>query len=123
MDKAGTITMTMRALDRMKVIQALVDGTLRPNLAVERLGVTVRQVRRLAKRYREEGPSGRVSRRCDRLSNSHKAADISGLALSVIRGALRRLRPGLHCREASLRADCVRRKSTSHATGASVSAN
>lgn len=85
MDKAGTITMTMRALDRMKVIQALVDGNLRPKLAAERLGLTVRQVRRLANRYREEGPSGLVSRRCDRPSNNHKAADISGLALSVIR--------------------------------------
>ena len=85
MDKAGTITMTMHALDRMKVIQALVDGNLRPKLAAERLGLTVRQVRRLATRYREEGPSGLVSRRCNRPSNNHKAADITGLALSVIR--------------------------------------
>ena len=29
MNNAGTITMTMRALDRMKVIQALVDGNIR----------------------------------------------------------------------------------------------
>ena len=85
MDKAGTITMTMRALDRMKVIQALVDGNLKPNLAAGRLGLTVRQVRRLANRYREEGPSGLVSRRCNRPSNNHKVAGISGLALSVIR--------------------------------------
>lgn len=85
MDKAGTITMTMRALDRMKVIAALVDGNLRLKLAAERLGLVVRQVRRLANRYREEGPGGLVSRRCDRPGNNHKAADISGLALSVIR--------------------------------------
>ena len=63
MGKAGSITMTMHALDRMKVIQALVDGNLMPKLAAERLGLTVCQVRRLAKRYREEGPTGLVSRR------------------------------------------------------------
>ena len=85
MDKVGTITMPMRALDRLKVIQALVDGNLKPRLAAERLGLTVRQVRRLANRYREEGPNGLVSRRCNRPSNNHKAADITGLALSVIR--------------------------------------
>ena len=77
--------MTMRALDRMKVIQALVDGNLKPKLAAERLGLTVRQVRRLANRYREEGPTGLVSRRYGRPSNNRKVADISGLALSVIR--------------------------------------
>ena len=38
MDRAGTITMTMRALDRIKIIQALVDGNLSLKLASERLG-------------------------------------------------------------------------------------
>ena len=38
MDKAGTITITMRASDRMKVIQAVVDGNLMPKLAARRLG-------------------------------------------------------------------------------------
>ncbi|GAC1406123.1 MAG: ISNCY family transposase [Burkholderiaceae bacterium] len=77
--------MTMRALNRMKVIQALVDGDLKPKTAAARLGLTVRQVRRLANRYRDEGPAGLVSRRCDRPSNHRMAADISALAVSVIR--------------------------------------
>jgi hypothetical protein len=34
----GTITMSMRELDRLKVIQALVDGNLKPGRAAERLG-------------------------------------------------------------------------------------
>jgi hypothetical protein len=45
----------------------------------------VRQVRRLANRYREDGPSGLVSRRCGKPSNNRKAADISSAALGVIR--------------------------------------
>lgn len=85
MDKSGTITMTMRALDRMKVIQAVVDGDLRPKLAAQRLGLTVRQVRLLTNRRRKEGPAGLVSQRCGRPSNNRKAADISVLALGVIR--------------------------------------
>lgn len=32
MNKNGTITMAMRELDRLKVIQAIIDGTLKPGL-------------------------------------------------------------------------------------------
>ncbi|MHB9837728.1 hypothetical protein Q8F57_023110 [Paraburkholderia terrae] len=42
MNATGTITMTMREVDRFKIIQA-----------AERLGLTVRQVKRLVTRYRE----------------------------------------------------------------------
>jgi hypothetical protein len=39
------ITMTMRELDRFKVIQSVVDGVLKPWRAAERLSLTTRQVR------------------------------------------------------------------------------
>jgi hypothetical protein len=41
------VTMTMRELDRLKCIQAVVDGDLKPIRAADRLGLTTRQVRRL----------------------------------------------------------------------------
>jgi hypothetical protein len=47
------ITMTMRELDRFKVIQDVVDGRLKPRRAAERLGLTTRQIRRLAARSRK----------------------------------------------------------------------
>ena len=50
------ITMTMRELDRLKVIQDVVDGRLKPLRAAERLGLTTRQIRRLVGRFREHGP-------------------------------------------------------------------
>jgi len=59
--------MSMRELDRLKVIQAVVDGELRAGLAAERLGTCARQVRRLAQRYRMEGPVGLISRRRNRV--------------------------------------------------------
>ena len=57
------ITMTMRELDRFKVIQDVADGRLRPWRAAERLGLTTRQIRRLVERLRAHGPTGLVSRR------------------------------------------------------------
>ena len=53
--------MSMRELDRLKVIQAVVDRELRATPAAERLQISVRQLRRLADRYRLEGPMGLVS--------------------------------------------------------------
>ncbi len=50
------ITMTMRELDRFKVIQDVADGRLKPWRAAERLRLTTRQVRRLVGRLREHGP-------------------------------------------------------------------
>jgi hypothetical protein len=47
-------------------IQAVVDGELKPIRAAERLGLTTRQVRRLARRYAAAGPGVRGSCRHDR---------------------------------------------------------
>lgn len=41
------ITMTMRELNRFKVIQSVADGVLKPWRAAQRLGLTTRQIRRL----------------------------------------------------------------------------
>lgn len=53
--------MSMRELDRLKVIQDVVDGKLQPWRAANRLELTTRQIRRLAARFREHGPAGLVS--------------------------------------------------------------
>lgn len=45
MDSTGTITMSMRELDRFKVIQAVAEARLKPGRAAERLALTTRQVR------------------------------------------------------------------------------
>ena len=58
-----TIAMTQKAVDRLGVVQQVVSRQLRQREAVHQLGLSVRQIKRLATRYREEGPSGLVSRR------------------------------------------------------------
>jgi hypothetical protein len=58
MNATGTITMTMREVDRLKVIETVVDMGLKPGRAAERLGLTVRQIERLVIRYLGSGAAG-----------------------------------------------------------------
>ncbi|UDM48898.1 ISNCY family transposase [Cupriavidus sp. MP-37] len=83
MHEQGLVTMSMREVDRMKVIQAVADGHLARWRAAERLGISARHVRRLVLRLLEDGPSGLVSRKRGRPSN-------------------RQLPPGLESRERGL---------------------
>ncbi|KVF61355.1 hypothetical protein WJ15_20710 [Burkholderia cepacia] len=53
--------MTMREVDRLKVIQDVADGKLKPWRAAERLELTTRQIRRLVARLRKHGAAGLVS--------------------------------------------------------------
>lgn len=63
MHPATLVTLNMRELDRLKVIQAVVEMGLKPGRAAERLGLTVRQIERLVIRYQELGAAGRASRK------------------------------------------------------------
>ncbi len=55
------VTLNMRELDRLKVIQAVVDMGLKPGRAAERLKLTTRQIRWLVARLRKHGAAGLVS--------------------------------------------------------------
>jgi transposase len=56
------VSISMRELDRLKCIQGLIDKQLKQKAVAERLGLTVRQVRRLVERYELEGPRGLISK-------------------------------------------------------------
>ena len=89
--------MTMRELDRFKVIQAVADGVLKPWRAAQRLGLTPRQIRRLVERLREDGPGGLVSRRRSKPSNNRLDAVTADRALSIIRERYVDFGPTLAC--------------------------
>ncbi|MFM0223090.1 ISNCY family transposase [Paraburkholderia dipogonis] len=91
------ITMTMRELDRFKVIQDVADGRLKPWRAAERLRLTTRQIRRLVARLREHGPGGLVSRRCSKPSNNRLDSVKADRALSIIRDCYADFGPTLAC--------------------------
>ncbi|WP_186149130.1 helix-turn-helix domain-containing protein, partial [Burkholderia gladioli] len=69
MHRSTLVTLNMRELDRLKVIEAVVETGLKPGRAAERLGLTVRQVERLVIRYRESGAAGLTSRKRGRPGN------------------------------------------------------
>ena len=55
MARTGVITMSMREFDRLKLIQDLVDGDIKPGLVAKRLSLSTQQVLRLSKRYQADG--------------------------------------------------------------------
>jgi hypothetical protein len=97
MASGAGITMSMREIDRLKTIQAVVDGNLKLGQAARRLDLTPRQVRRLVRRYRAEGPTGLVSRHRDRPSNHQLPAGVGQVALKLIDERYRDFGPTLAC--------------------------
>ena len=93
----GMITMTMRELDRLKVIEAVAEARLMPWRASERLGISRRQVERLVLRYRVSGASGLVSRRRDNASNHQLPEGLAQRALTLIRERYADFGPTLAC--------------------------
>jgi len=73
---------TLDEVNRLKIIQDVVDRRLTTLMASQRLGISERQCRRLLSRYRESGPIGMVSRRRGKPSNNQlpdgMAATMSG---------------------------------------------
>ena len=54
--------MSYEEADRVGLIRAVVEKRMRQREAAKRLGIGVRQVKRLVRRYRSAGPAGLVSR-------------------------------------------------------------
>ncbi|MGN8139261.1 helix-turn-helix domain-containing protein, partial [Paraburkholderia sp. 22099] len=97
MHPATLVTLNMRELDRLKVIQAVVDTGLKPGRAADRLGLTVRQIERLVIRYRESGAAGLVSRKRSRPGNRRLDDDEAQRALAIIREYYADFGPTLAC--------------------------
>ena len=70
----ATITMSMREADRLKTVQAVVDGALRVGVAAQRLGLSRRQLERLLQRCEAQGAAGLLSRKRGRPSQSPVAS-------------------------------------------------
>jgi transposase len=91
------VTLNMRELDRLKVVQAIVEMGLKPGRAAERLGLSVRQVERLVNRYRASGAAGLCSGRRDRPGNRKLDEGLAVRALTIIRERYADFGPTLAC--------------------------
>ncbi len=71
----GFITMSRTEVDRLGIIKNVVEKKIKQKQAANRLGLSVRQIKRLVRRYRLEGVDGLLSRRRGRSpSNTIPAA-------------------------------------------------
>ena len=89
--------MSMRELDRLKVVEAVIEQRLMPWRAAERLGISRRQIERLVARYRAAGPAGLLSQRRGHASNHQLPEDLAHRALSLIRERYADFGPTLAC--------------------------
>jgi hypothetical protein len=112
MRQLSRVTMSMRELDRLKCIQAVVDGELPASRAAERLAMSPRQIRRWVQRYRLEGPVGLISRRRNRPSNRRLQADLENQVARILREAYPDFGPTLATEKLAERHQIVLAKET-----------
>src|SRR3954470_24792819 len=79
------LLMSQRELSRLEVFQQLLEKRLKQRQAANLLGLSVRQVIRLAKAFKREGPSALVSKRRGRPSNNRLAASLLTQAGELLR--------------------------------------
>jgi len=97
MTASGAEFFTMNEVNRLKIIQDVIDRRLTTRLAAERLGISDRQCRRLLQRCREDGPLGMTDRRRGKPSNYQLPAGIAELAIQIIRERYADFGPTLAC--------------------------
>ena len=91
------ITMTQKAVDRLKVIQQVVGKQLRQQEAAWQLGLSVRQLRRLVSRFRSEGAAGLVSRRLGRRPGNALSDAMRQEVMTLVRNHYADFGPTLAC--------------------------
>ncbi len=75
----------MKEADRVAVVAQVAERRLGQREAAERLGLGVRQVRRLVARYRDRGAGGLVSGHRGKRSNNAIAASVRREVLGLVR--------------------------------------
>ena len=94
-DSSGVFT--LKEINRVKVIQDVIERRLTTHRAAELLELSDRQCRRLLVRYREEGPLGMGHRRRGMRGNRQLMPGLAELALELIRTRYADFGPTLAC--------------------------
>ena len=89
--------MSREEVDRLGVIEAVSARHLKQGEAARRLGLSVRQVKRLVRRYRDQGPAGLVSRHRGRRPNNTIADTVRREVLGITRTHYADFGPTLAC--------------------------
>ncbi|ACT06965.1 Integrase catalytic region [Dickeya chrysanthemi Ech1591] len=92
---------TLNEVNRLKIIQDIMDRRLTTQMAATRLGISDRQCRRLLARYREDGPLGLTNQRRGKPSNNQLPEGLAAYALNLIRQNYADFGPTLACEKLS----------------------
>ncbi|CAG9264679.1 hypothetical protein PCAR4_60177 [Paraburkholderia caribensis] len=97
MNARGFITISMHELERVKIIEAVVQHRLTIVLAAGRLQLCERQVSRLVRRYEAAGPAGLISARRGQPSNRELPVDVRARTMALVRERYADFGPTLAC--------------------------
>lgn len=87
----------MNDVNRLKILQDVIDRRLTTRLAATRLEISDRHCRRLLERYREHGPLSLVNRRRGQPGNRQLMPGLAERALRIIRERYADFGPTLAC--------------------------
>lgn len=97
MAKPGLITMSMRELNRIKIVQAVVEHRLKRYQGAERLGLSLRQMTRIVNKYLQFGIMSVTSGLRGKASNRQLPEEIAARAIGLIRERYVDFGPTLAC--------------------------
>ena len=80
------ITMSKAELSRLEVMEHLQEKRMGQRTAAEMLGISVRQVKRLLRAYRQEGAAGMVSKQRGKPSHHQLNRETLGAAIDLLKG-------------------------------------
>lgn len=109
---------TLDEVNRLKIMQDVVDRRLTTQMAAQLQGISDRQCRRLLLRYHESGPPGMANRRPGKPSNNQLPDGLAQYALNIIRERYTDFGPTLACEKLAELHDVHLSKDTLIAAGA-----
>ena len=107
MDDAGCLTMSNKELHRLEILGRVRERRLTQAQAAAQLGLGVRQVERLCRTLRLDGPRGLVSKRRGRTSNRRLPSELRAHALTLVRSGYRDFGPTLAAEKLRERDDVI----------------
>ena len=76
------ISMSIKELDRLDIIKQVVQRTMNQTQAADILGIKVRQIQRLVKKYKRNGAKGLISQQRGKVGNRQLPGFVKELAVA-----------------------------------------
>src|SRR3954451_10390453 len=81
----GLVTMSAKEIDRAELIRRVHTKELKQAKAAALMGLSVRQVKRMCRRFKDDGLAGLASRKRGRPSNRKLSTEVKDQVVSLVR--------------------------------------